>query len=79
MYNKDGPGRPPKFKVPLRSHTELVESQRYIFETRLVPIGDPDMKVEWYKDGKLLRAGQCSQQLSCIHITLHSNSPILLG
>ena len=57
MYNKDA-GRPPKFKIPLRSHTNLGESQRAIFETRLVPIGDPDMQVEWYKDGTLLRAGK---------------------
>lgn len=56
MFNKEI-GRPPKFKIPLKSHTHLVESQRMIFETSLIPIGDPDMRVEWYKDGQLLRAG----------------------
>lgn len=35
----------------------LKESDKCHFESRLVPINDPDLKVEWYKDGKLLRAG----------------------
>ena len=57
MFNKDNP-RPPKFKVQLKPALNLVENMSAHFESRLVPIGDPDMQVEWYKDGQLLRAGQ---------------------
>ena len=60
MYNKDRPARPPKFRVQLKQQLGLVEAQPARFETRLVPIGDPTMKVEWFKDGRLLDAGMPS-------------------
>lgn len=56
MYNKDKP-RPPKFKTQIQPLRNKVEGQSSHFECRLVPIGDPAMQVEWYKDGVLLRAG----------------------
>ena len=56
MYIKETP-RPPKFKTQLRPQTHLVESQPAHFECKLTPIRDPNMTVEWYKDGELLRAG----------------------
>jgi hypothetical protein len=57
MFNKEKPV-PPKFKVPLKPLNNLVEGQPAHFETYLVPIGDPDLQVEWYKDGQILRAGE---------------------
>ena len=57
MYDKDNP-RPPKFKNPLRPHTDLTEGQAAHFESRLAPVGDPNMQVEWYKDGRKLGASK---------------------
>ena len=37
--------------------TNLIEGQPSHFECRLVPIGDPNMSVDWYKNGQLLLAG----------------------
>ena len=56
MYNKNQP-RPPKFKTQIKPLTGKVEGQSSHFECRLVPVGDPNMDVEWFKDGVLLRAG----------------------
>jgi hypothetical protein len=48
--------KPPKFKRKLPDLT-MMESEPAHLETRLVPIGDPNMRIEWYKDGQLLRSG----------------------
>ena len=56
LYQRERP-RPPKFKTQIKSQMELLENQPAHFECRLIPVGDPDMKVEWYKDGVLLRHG----------------------
>lgn len=58
MFHKERP-RPPKFKTPMKPLTRLMENDPAHFECRLVPIGDPDMVVEWYKDGVLLKHGRC--------------------
>lgn len=57
MFSKEKP-RPPKFKSQIKPQNNLVEGQPAHFECYLVPIGDPDMEVEWYKDGVLLRSGE---------------------
>lgn len=57
MFQKERP-RPPKFKTPMKPQTRLMENDPAHFECRLVPVGDPDMVVEWYKDGVLLKHGQ---------------------
>ncbi|XP_074662091.1 titin-like isoform X2 [Tubulanus polymorphus] len=56
MYDKTKQ-RPPKFRRKLVDLPNLDESDPAHLETSLVPIGDPNMKVEWYKDGKLLHHG----------------------
>ena len=67
MFDKDNP-IPPKFKYQLRNQLELKETERAIFETRLVPIGDPEMTVEWYKDGNLLSAGRGGHKISQMYL-----------
>ncbi|XP_074100964.1 sallimus isoform X11 [Cotesia typhae] len=48
---------PPKFITQITDITKLVEGQSAHFEARLTPITDPDLKVEWYYNGKKLPHG----------------------
>ncbi|MCP9264543.1 hypothetical protein DINM_022655 [Dirofilaria immitis] len=41
---------PPKFTQPLEI-VERIEGQPAHFETRVTPINDPKMKIQWFKDG----------------------------
>ncbi|RWS25572.1 titin-like isoform X1, partial [Leptotrombidium deliense] len=45
----------PKFLVPIKD-VRVAEGERVIFETRLLPIGDPALTVEWYLNGRLVEA-----------------------
>ena len=47
----------PKFMTALCGKVDIVEGQSAHFETRLQPIGDPDMKINWYLNGKALPVG----------------------
>lgn len=40
----------PKFTSPLSGPKELMEGQNAHFETRLEPIGDPKLSVQWYRN-----------------------------
>ena len=78
MFHKERP-RPPKFKTPMKPLTRLMENDPAHFECRLVPVGDPDMVVEWYKDGVLLKHGQhlinsliCSFSCALSHLFVRS-------
>jgi titin len=46
--------QPPRFVTQILSQTELVEMQSTKFECQLAPVGDPNMKVEWFFNGKPL-------------------------
>uniref|UniRef100_A0A182WJ15 Ig-like domain-containing protein n=1 Tax=Anopheles minimus TaxID=112268 RepID=A0A182WJ15_9DIPT len=46
--------QPPRFVVQIKDQTNLVEMQATKFECQLAPVGDPDMKVEWFYNGKPL-------------------------
>jgi titin len=46
--------QPPRFVTQIVSQTELVEMQSTKFECQLAPVGDPNMKVEWFFNGKPL-------------------------
>lgn len=48
---------PPKFITQISDITKLVEGQSAHFEARLTPVNDPDLKVEWYCNGKKLPHG----------------------
>lgn len=48
---------PPKFITQIVDITKLVEGQSAHFEARLTPVNDPDLKVEWYYNGKKLPHG----------------------
>ena len=55
LYMKNKP-RPPKFKTQIKD-LMLKENDSAHFECKLVPLGDPTMKVEWFKDGQPLQYG----------------------
>lgn len=49
---------PPRFKTEIKSLIHLKENEPIHFECKLVPIGDPHMNVEWFKDGQPLQYGK---------------------
>ena len=73
MYSKDRP-QPPKFKVHLKSHLNLNEDDACIFEAKLIPVRDPMMRVQWFKNGKLLHHGRRDHfvEVKCLCICLNS-------
>ncbi|CAL4067925.1 unnamed protein product, partial [Meganyctiphanes norvegica] len=48
---------PPHFITQINTIDRLAEGQSAHFEARLKPVGDPNLIVEWYKDGKKLPTG----------------------
>ena len=49
--------------MPLRDQIGVAENGVAHFESRLEPIGDSTLRVEWYKDGQSLEASEFSQAL----------------
>ena len=56
------PNQPPQFTSPLQDQTGVREGGFAHFEARLEPMGDHSMKVEWFKDGRLVDA---SSRITC--------------
>merc|ERR1711992_214489 len=56
MPSEEDLNQPPEFLSPLTDQM-LAENSLAHFETRLTPINDPSMKVEWFHNGKALSAG----------------------
>lgn len=48
-------GQPPKFTTQIQSLAGLKDGQSAHYECTLIPVGDPDLKVEWYHNGKPIR------------------------
>lgn len=44
----------PVFTQPLQNIDSITESQTAHFECRLIPVGDPTLKVDWYRNEKLI-------------------------
>jgi hypothetical protein len=53
LYNQDRP-IPPKFKTHFKAALNLRERDAWRFEAKLIPIGDPTMKLQWLRNGKPL-------------------------
>lgn len=51
--------QPPRFVTQIQNQTTLVEMQSTKFECQLAPVGDPNMKVEWFFNGKPLPYSKC--------------------
>nr|XP_036671085.1 titin isoform X4 [Drosophila suzukii] len=50
-------GKAPVFTVPLENIDNLREGENAHFEARITPADDPKLKVEWYWNGRPLKAG----------------------
>lgn len=46
--------QPPRFVTQIKDQTTLTEMANTKFECQLAPVGDPNMKVEWFFNGKSL-------------------------
>ena len=44
----------PRFLGPLKGTNKIVEGQKAHFEIRLEPQNDPQLRVEWYFNGKVI-------------------------
>lgn len=53
LYDPDRK-QPPRFVVQIQDQTKIHEMQSSKFECQLAPVGDPNMKVEWFFNGKPL-------------------------
>lgn len=53
LYDTDKK-QPPRFVTQIQDQTSLVEMEQTKFECQLAPVGDPNMKVEWFFNGKPL-------------------------
>ncbi|CAG2055126.1 unnamed protein product [Timema podura] len=53
LYDADKK-QPPRFVTQILDQNSLVEMQTTKFECQLAPVGDPNMKVEWFFNGKPL-------------------------
>lgn len=59
LYDADKK-QPPRFVTQIKDQTTLVEMQSTKFECQLAPVGDPNMKVEWFFNGKPLHHSECN-------------------
>ena len=61
--------QPPRFMTPLQD-IYLSEFDAAHFECTVVPIGDPNMRIEWYYNGQLLKSGEiASPRLTELELT----------
>lgn len=51
----------PKFVTPLNGPTQLNEGQSSHYECRIEPHSDPNLKVEWFFNGKPLETSTCQE------------------
>lgn len=49
---------PPEFKSPIKDQVNIREGGFSHFEARLEPVNDPDLRVEWLKDGRPVEASE---------------------
>ncbi|XP_054706308.1 titin-like isoform X2 [Uloborus diversus] len=66
----------PRFTVPLENVTDLREGENAHLEARLTPTDDPDLKVEWFKNSKTLKAGTRIRTINDFGFVVLEISPI---
>lgn len=53
----------PVFTQPLQNIDAIAEGQTAHFECRLIPVGDPTLKVEWFRNEKPLETSKVMLQI----------------
>jgi len=48
----------PMFTQPLKD-VKVAENQAVHFEAKIIPVGDPKMKIEWLRNGVAIQACEC--------------------
>ncbi|GIY11090.1 titin, partial [Caerostris extrusa] len=66
----------PRFTVPLENVTDLREGENAHLEARLIPTDDPDLRVEWFKNSKALKAGTRIRTINDFGFVVLEISPI---
>lgn len=51
--------QPPRFVTHIKDITDLKELEENKFDCQLAPVGDPNMKVEWFFNGRPLPYSKC--------------------
>lgn len=64
QQSQDVEKQAPVFTVPLENLHDMREGENAHFEARLTPTDDPDLQVEWFKNGKPLRQGIKKSQIT---------------
>ncbi|KAI0989369.1 hypothetical protein GJ496_004953 [Pomphorhynchus laevis] len=49
--------KPAKLKICLPEFLEFIQDHVYVLQTTVIPIDDPFMKVEWFKNGNIIQSG----------------------
>lgn len=57
MFVDTTPQQPPVFTTHLKNYDKLVEGQHVYVEAQVEPRADPNLRVEWYKNGVALTTG----------------------
>lgn len=52
--------QPPRFVTHIKDVQDLKEMEEYTFDCQLAPVGDPNMKVEWFFNGRPLPFSKCT-------------------
>lgn len=75
LYDADKK-QPPRFVTQIQSQTQLVEMEATKFECQLAPVGDPNMKVEWFFNGKPLLHSKSTYFSGFAYLPIQSGRPL---
>lgn len=59
MFVDTTPQQAPVFTTHLQSYDKLVEGQHVLLEAQVEPRADPNLRIEWFKNGVSLTTGIC--------------------
>lgn len=61
----------PQFGRPLKSVEHVPEGRSVHLEATLIPVNDPTMKVEWFRNGRPIPQGILLKLLHSKQLTIH--------
>jgi hypothetical protein len=66
----------PRFDTPFENVTDLKEGESLHIETRVIPNDDPNLTIEWWKNGKPLRASNRIRTINDFGFVVLEISPV---